>query len=964
MSPIYVALDLETTGLDPSRDTIIEVGAIKFNNQRELGSFSSLINPGRPIPHKVTQLTRITDRDVLTAPPFSAVREKLIGFVDRAIVIGHSVDLDLAFLGRQNCLNRNASIDTFKLATILMPHESRYSLGKLMDSLGISFRNRHRALDDARASMELFRALQERAANLPLKALQTINRAARNSHWPLRAVFQEGERQQARAGFGNSIGAQLRAKGLIGETPLFAQLLPVEPLIPVDQRTALNVEALSNMLEEGGALAAAFAGFEYRSQQVEMLQAVADAFNESRHLIAEAGTGTGKSIAYLLPAIYWAAQNGERVVISTNTINLQDQLSNKDIPDLRQLLTFEVRAAVLKGRSNYLCRRRLEFLQNKKDLTNEELMVLAKVLVWLPSTLTGDQAELFMPGPREWEIWSLISAEADTCSAERCPYRRQGTCFFYRARQAAENAHIIIVNHALLLSDVAAGNRVLPPYNYLIVDEAHHLEDATTYQLGYTVTHRHVQGLIAQIGRKQGLPGGFLHRVSVLCEGRVPGEVMSDLAGSIDLLCDQSEQVLQGLESLFEGLTVFVAEHGGNRGQYNYRVRLKRSLRIQPEWEQIEVFWDGLAESIHRTLEELDRLLDLLQEQREAKIPGYEDLLQDGVGLSRQLGTACEQIESVLLQPQDDQITWIEARARTDEISLCAVPLRVGHLVEQHLLWTKEAVIFTSATLQTDGDFAFIKDRLGALDAEELAVGSPFDYESQVLLYLPTDIPEPSEAYYQKTVNQSLIDLAQATQGRMLVLFTSYSQLRAVSNSISRPLGNVGITVYAQGQGTSRSQLLENFRTTPKAVLLGTRSFWEGIDVPGEALSCLVIVKLPFAVPSDPVFASRSEDMDDPFYQYAVPDAILRFRQGFGRLIRTKADQGVVVIMDKRVQTKSYGEMFIRSLPACTTVKGPLADMPRQAALWIDQGIGALRGETQATDMDDGEIEYVPFDDL
>jgi len=964
MSPVYVALDLETTGLDPSRDVIIEVGAVKFDGHRELAQLGSLVNPGRHIPLKITQLTGISDSDVATAPPFSALRERLLRFVGDAIIVGHNVGFDLGFLKQHNCLARNPFLDTFRLAAILMPHESRYSLGKLVASLGISSDIHHRALPDAKASMELFRALQERADQLPLKTLQTINRAAQHRDWPLHLVFRDAERHQASGAFENSIGAQLRAKGLIGDAPVLSKALPVEPLIPVDERQALDVGRLAAMLEEDGLLSARFPGFEHRPQQVEMLEAVAQAFNASSHLLVEAGTGTGKSIAYLLPAIHWAVQNGERVVISTNTINLQDQLYQKDIPDLREILPFEVRASVLKGRANYLCRRRLGLMQDKRDLSGEELGVLAKVLVWLPNTVTGDRAELFMPEPAEWDIWSQIASNSDTCSAERCVYRRQGTCFFFRARQAAENAHLVIVNHALLLSDVATENRVLPPYQYLIVDEAHHLEDATTQQLGYTLAYRTIQRLVSQIGEDDGAPNVFLARVLVQCHGRIALEVMGELQESVALLHEQNGRLLRGLGDLFDGLAVFGADQGGNKGQYDYQVRLNRSLRLLPEWEQIEATWDGVSGTMETVLKELNRVLDMLRDLGEASIPGYDDLLQDGLGLYRQLDSAYHRLDSVLTQPQADEITWVQTVAKTNEIVLWSVPLRVGHLVQQHLLWPKEAVVFTSATLCTNGDFSFIKERLGAMDADELAVGSPFDFQSQVMLYLPKDIPEPNEAYHQKVLNETLVELARATRGRMLVLFTSYSQLRAVNNAISRPLADQDITVYAQGQGTSRTQLLENFRTMSRAVLLGTRSFWEGIDVPGEALSCLVLAKLPFAVPSDPVFAARSEDMDDPFTQYAVPDAILRFRQGFGRLIRTKTDRGVVVVMDRRVQTKRYGQMFMDSLPSCTVVCGPMAELPRQAALWIDQGMTTLPKSEPEADMGNGELQYVPFEDL
>jgi ATP-dependent DNA helicase DinG len=505
---------------------------------------------------------------------------------------------------------------------------------------------------------------------------------------------------------------------------------------------------------------------------------------------------------------------------------------------------------------------------------------------------------------------------------------------------------------------------VLPAYNYLIVDDAHHLEDATTHQLGYTITHRGVSSLLHQIGCSSSR-GGLMSTVLARCQGRIPDELWADLQERIGLLGEKNEQLVAELGYLSDELSVFVSEQeGSNRGQYDYRVRLTRSVRIRPEWEQIQVQWARLSRDLLSCLEELDQVNDLIKDLDGLDVPGYDGLLQESLGMGLRLNEVWRQMESVIASPDDNEITWVRARSRPAEISLCAVPLRVDHLVEQHLVWPKEAVVFTSATLRTGDDFAFIKERLGTVDAEELAVGSPFDYESQVLVYLPTDIPEPNQPYHQKVMNRALIQLAEATRGRTLALFTSYSQLGAVSHGISRPLSERGITVYAQGQGASRSQLLENFRETPQAVLLGTRSFWEGIDVPGEALSCLVIAKLPFAVPTDPVFAARSEEMDDPFMQYAVPDAILRFRQGFGRLIRTKTDRGVVVVMDKRVQTKRYGELFLSSLPCCTIVRGSLADLPGQAAMWIDHGVAPPEAESASLQIDDGELEYVPFDEI
>ncbi|MBN1642695.1 MAG: DEAD/DEAH box helicase family protein [Anaerolineae bacterium] len=959
----YVALDLETTGLDPARDEIIEVGAVTFSDGQELDRFTTLVNPGRAIPPEITDLTGISGRDVATAPRFSAIRERLARFVGDAVVVGHNVQFDLAFLQRQGCLQRHPHIDTLELATILMPDQQRYGLDKLTERLGIEPDRRHRALADARATMALLIALQQQADALPLDVLHRINSAAGAHDWTLMAVFEQAERRarHSRAGAGAALH---EPRSRFAPAAQMDEAARYGPLVPVDERTALDVEALTAMLEPGGALERGFPGFEYRTQQIEMMRAVADCFNHSRHLVVEAGTGTGKSIAYLLPAAYWAVQNGERVVVSTNTINLQDQLCRKDIPDLQKVLPFEVRATVLKGRSNYLCPRRLEALESKRELSSEELRVLTKVLVWLPTTTTGDRSELSMYRAEEWSVWARISSDANTCTADRCWYRRQGLCFYQRARRMAESAHLVIVNHALLLSDVATENRVLPQYNYLIVDEAHHLESATTNQLGYNVSRWAVESLLAQIGLSGRSFGGLTAQALLCCRGRVTDEAFAELEEAVGAVHEANEGGLRGLRDLFDDLRAFVEAYRDTEGLYDYRISLTRDLRIQPEWEHVELAWDGLAERLGDVGAALDRLLQVLGDLGGLDLPGHEDSLQEGAGLQQQLETTVRQIEAIVLEPDEASVTWVQATTRMDDIYLCAVPLHVGHLVERHLLWTKEAVVFTSATLRTSGEFGFIKERLGAADADELAVGSPFDYASQVLLYLPTDLPGPNEPSYEHRLNQGLIELAVATQGRMLVLFTSYRQLRATHSAIHRALANQQITVYTQGGGASRSQLLDAFRTTSRAVLLGTRSFWEGVDVPGEALSCLVVTKLPFAVPTDPVFAARAAEMDEPFYQYAVPDAILRFRQGFGRLIRTRSDRGVVVVMDGRIESKGYGAMFVDSLPSCTVVRGPMAALPTEAALWIAEGRTSTPPQETAHDDGDGELEYVSFDEL
>ena len=949
MNQTYVALDLETTGLDPKRDAIMEVGAVRFRvfssdgtiQAQVLDTWSSLVNPGRLIPIQIRQLTGITPDKVIHAPRFSQVIQPLRRFVGHQPVVGHNVSFDLGFLRSHDLPLSNLAVDTFELASILMPHAARYSLSRLGKALGLPNLRSHRALDDALAAKDLFVALLEQASQLPRGVLQEINRLATHVDWPLKEVFRDVERGQARSAFRGAIGQQLAAQLEAGGDalgPLFAAAPgEEEELVRAARPRALDVEELATMLEEGGLFAQRFPGFEHRPQQVEMLRAVATAFNERQHLLVEAGTGTGKSIAYLLPAITFAYLNGEPVVVSTNTINLQDQLFLKDIPDLQKLLPFEVRVALLKGRSNYLCQRRLAALRRTGVSSADEMRMLAKVLVWVPSTQTGERGELFMPNRVEQALWSKISAESETCTQDRCRFRERGRCFFYRARRAAERAHLIVINHALLLSDVAVENRVLPDYRYLIVDEAHHLEDSVTRQLSFQADQRAVERLLTELARPVGVRRhvGFLSDVLARCRGAIPAKEWATLEGHVHRLQRQVEAALTNVYAFFSILGSFLQEHSQRRGDYDQRLRLTSGLRVQPAWSDVEISWDNLSSQLYRVVNGLEQLCGGLSELEGYDIPDVEGLAQDCTGYLTRLGEMREQINACIAEPTSSAVYWASISTRDERVTLHAAPLHVGGLVQKHLFHAKESVILTSATLTTDNRFDFIRERLHAWEADELAVGSPFDYKNSTLLYLPTDIPEPNRPYYQKTAQKMLIALCRATEGRTLVLFTSYYQLRSTAQAITRPLAEADIVVYRQGGGTSRVQLLENFRTTPRAVLMGTRSFWEGVDVVGPALSVLVIARLPFSVPDDPIFAARSETFENPFAEYAVPGTILRFRQGFGRLIRTKTDRGVVVVLDKRVLTKSYGPLFLSSLPECTTARASLAELPSAARRWL-----------------------------
>jgi len=930
--PTLVALDIETTGLDPKKDAILEIGAVRFNGRRIEDKWSTLVNPGRTIPPFISQLTGITNEMVAYAPPLVDVLRDLDYFVGEDIIVGHNIGFDLGFLRRQKLFRFNEAIDTYEMASVLLPRANRYNLRAMAQQLAVALPAAHRALDDALATHGVYLRLHEIALDLPIDLLAELVRTSEQvdwgGYWGFSLALQERSKQPIRG----RTAAPVREAAWFGEK----QRRAAPPINPHPEQGYLDPDEVASILEYGGAFSQHFPNYEYRPQQVEMTRVVTRALSEGRHLMVEASTGVGKSIAYLIPAALWAIQNNTRVVISTNTINLQDQLINKDIPDLKSALGLDIQAAVLKGRSNYLCPRRLDNLRRRGPNSPEEVRILGKILVWMQDSPSGDRTEINLNGASEREVWYRLSAEDEACTTESCMQRTGGDCPFFVAHQQAQNAHLVIVNHALLLADIATGNRVLPEYDYLIVDEAHHLEEATTGALSYQVTLPDVERLLRELG---GVSAGTLGWSVSVVEGilnPVDFGAYHQLAGRAT---DLAFQFNEYINRFFEALNQFLFEQREGRpiGLYAHQERILNATRGQPAWMNVEACWEDARSVLLSLLDSLASLNQVLAGIVDVLSEESLDLYGQVNSLYRRFKELSDQLDAFVFKPQPDQIYWVEIQPDGRRLSLHAAPLHIGPLMEKHLWHEKSSVILTSATLTAAGEFEYLRDRLHAADTEELSLGSPFDYENAALLYIPNDIPEPGDRHgYQRALDHALIHLCRATEGRTLVLFTAYAQLRATSQAISSPLAEDGIFVFEQGDGASSHSLLETFRTAEKAVLLGTRAFWEGVDVPGEALSVLAIAKLPFDVPSDPIVAARAETFEDPFYQYTLPEAILRFRQGFGRLIRTQSDRGVVTILDRRVLTKRYGRAFLESLPPCTVQVGPLAGLPRAAANWLN----------------------------
>ena len=871
MDRTYVALDAEFTGLDPHRDRIIEIGMVMFRGDEVLETFSSLVRSERPVPYKIQLLSGITQEEVSQAPELGSLHGRILSFVKSYPLVGHTIEMDLRFLANQRIALNNLAVDTFELATILFPEVHHYSLANLSTVLELDIPEHHRALADAMATKGLFLALMERARQWDPALLDELARLARGTGWPLRQVFQDILNER---GGSQRLFKRVGARGGQRERVALQVDEELPPLEPAQEIRPIDASELAQIIAPGGVFEKQFPGYEHRPQQIEMLRAVAEALNTPSHLVVEAGTGTGKSLAYLLPAVHFATQNGERVIISSNTINLQEQLYRKDIPDLLRILPMDFQATILKGRSNYLCMHRLTALRRSRQLTIDELRVLAKVLAWLPITKTGDRSELTLIDA-ERGVWSQLQASVETCLGERCPYRAQGQCFFYRARERADRSHLVIVNHALLLSDLALERRVLGDYGYLIIDEAQHLEEQATRQFSFEASRRDVYAFLSALSHQGGdAPGGLLAAVPALYQDQGVGESdQTALAALIEGLGTQVDSATRRLYEMFNILERFFEQNDNSKakGNYDRNIRLTSGIRVQPDWSQVEIAWDNLSAPWRQILHDLQRLGARLERLEPADQFERDQLLQE-VQFELQTGSELVKgLEEILTDPKDQGIYWASISGRTQELSLCSAPLHVGSTLQERLFHDVKSVIMTSATLTTNGSFHFIEERLGLEDPMESCLDSPFDFKTAALLYVPKDIPEPSQPYYQRQVEQAIISLCKATEGRALILFTSNSQLHRTYRAVQRPLEEDQIVIFGQGIDGSRRQILESFRTTPRAVLFGTRSFWEGVDVVGQALSCLVITRLPFGVPTDPILAARAETFEDPFNNCAIP---------------------------------------------------------------------------------------------
>ncbi|MFS8085270.1 MAG: ATP-dependent DNA helicase, partial [Acidobacteriota bacterium] len=649
---------------------------------------------------------------------------------------------------------------------------------------------------------------------------------------------------------------------------------------------------MQSIFGHDGLIAKAHPEYEHRPGQIQMAEAVVRAFEQQRHLIVEAGTGTGKTLAYLVPAIAAACGSGARIVISTGTKNLQEQLMDKDIPFLQDVLPAKFRAAVMKGRNNYACLHRIKRAESMPVLEGlDQVDNFDEVFRWVTKTDTGDRAELYNL-PENLPFWRHIDARSDTCLGQQCPDFEP--CFITRMRQRAIDADIVVVNHHLFFADLALRNgaygAVLPDYAAVILDEAHQIEDVASEYFGSQVSNYQIDDLLNDVG-------------GLKIEDNEANRELTRISARIQRYADMfwiSFREGRGLEGRFALTPV---RNGSSTDRQTFDDEAQAGMpanRRQDVGAPLGDAYNALDNALNR----LETTLDVLKDA-----PG------DTESILRRTRQLRFDLNFIIKGADKKFVYWLERRGRG--IFLRASPIDVSGLLQDKLFEKVPTVILTSATLSSAGNFNFIRERLGLDQADEMIAESIFDFENQAVLYLPAQMPDPRSPQWASAAAQEVIKIVNATEGRAFVLSTSLSGMNELFERASPELD---YPCFVQGSA-SKGALLKKFRSTPNAVLFATASFWQGVDVRGEQLSCVIIDKLPFAVPSDPVVAARQRYIEEQggssFYEYSVPQAIISLKQGLGRLIRSTTDRGVLVVLDPRLRTKMYGKTFLQSLPPC-----------------------------------------------
>jgi len=919
----WVAFDVETTGLHSETDEIIEIGLVKVHNGEIIDTMEQIFDPGIDIPEFITNLTGITNQDCSGKPLLKECLSDIVDFIDGNFIIAHNADFDMSFLNsaiekytsEKDKFSQDKIIDTLDLSRFLLYNIHNHKLNTLTDYFNIDTGSPHRALADAKACGLIFIRLVELCLELDKDIIKMCCNLLKYTNLGIEVFFNKLYFYFQHSAADRKIMIKEEQDNIIG--------IPGEKT-EQEKINKISANELESFFGSERYLSEYLQNYEYRKQQYEMADSVRKIFNQNGFLLAEAGTGIGKSMAYLIPAVLWTKKNTQsKVVISTNTKNLQDQLFTRELPVLHKMPSLQFLAILLKGRGNYLCQRAWEdLIGHPEKLSRREKVQALPLVIWSYTTLTGDIEENSgFSRKRNRTIWKYLNCERSNCNGRNCPF--ESTCFLNRVRKLAPFADIIVVNHSLLFSDISAGNTILKSYDSLIIDEAHNIETSATRSFKLELNIWKFHEVLKTIYQESPHNIGILYFIQknvkyVIKHNKDQSTLENITSGLIQKVQDLREDSQQFFKKLKEKhVNLFISE------QRYHQVRFKAKQKLFGDLEQ-----DGekLVTDLRQLYKDFSHLIDMLADMAPESEKEYYRWLREIESIIIQIESLERLMDHFIHCDYTENIIWsvmIKSK-NTRELSIYSVPLDISSILETGLFSHLDRGVLTSATLRVNNSFDYFIKRIGLaeLNPERIHAeffGSPFNYSEQSMFIIPSYFADPRENNFIKDISNLLLNTLENNSFGTMVLFTSYKMLKKVYFSILPVLNSRDILLLGQGIDGPRTTLLKTFKENKNSILFGTNSFWEGVDIPGSALEMLIITKIPFQVPTEPVFQARMEKVDNDsgngFINYAVPEAVIRLRQGIGRLIRSTGDRGVVLLLDQRLIKTRYGDYFTKSFP-------------------------------------------------
>lgn len=904
---ILIFLDIETTGLKFDSDKIIEIGALKVKNGKIIEKFHSLINPQVPISFFITRLTGLKEEDVISKPTIQQKARELFVFLNKHPIICHNASFEKGFLSAiEGETPKNTFFDTCELAALLYPTLPSHKLQSLLKFFKIKDTEAHRALIDAEDTFKLWKSLFMNLTSVDLERIRMMNKIFSKTNLPVKRIFsdlikflEKHSRGKNRKQEISSLSSEINTEG---ENRTY----------PPQGRQQINKNMIREIFKTGGSLSQTMENYEMREEQMLMSGCVAEAFNQDKYLAIEAGTGVGKSLGYLIPCVIFSVNNKEKIVISTNTKNLQDQLIQKDIPLARRILKMNFKTAVIKGRENYLCLRKLEeLLADCRHLDDEGKFALVYLISFKYMSREGQLSEIspYLLGKNKYlaNFVKFLASELPFCLKEKCSYFKQ--CFYQQMVRRAQEANILVANHSLIFSKASW----MPEYSYLILDEAHNIEDVATRAFTEDVTFEDLKFLMDSLLDKNTKKGLFY---------KLARKKYSIETARLKKLKNQVFKVRMSLSDFSRKIISFFAV---DKQQPAFKIVTKNFAKVEKEPAFVVV--KGACSQLINSLRELIESLFLL-----SSFPGldFEDRVKVA-GFAEKIESKVRVLKELLIDYNQERIKWMQfKRVGGKETSFLwkffSSPLEVGELLIDLVFKNLKAAVLTSATLTVGGSFSFFSQRVGLslFEKERLffkSVNSPFDFQKHTILGIPRGFPLYNYRNRQEFINslaRGIKKIVLALRGKSLILFSSRERMEKVYMKIKESLEGEGILTLCQGLDGSRYFLIRQLKEAKADILVfGSKSFQEGVDVSG--LSVVFIDKLPFPHRHDPIISARRAHLikkgKNPFKEYELPLASIALRQSFGRLIRKKSDFGLVIIFDNRLLDKDYKEFIIKSLP-------------------------------------------------